>query len=230
MSLLKRIISKFFPKYGDKSYSQCGEDIIVNFILENYFGISKPVYLDVGANHPKKINNTYFFYKRGCSGVLVEPDKNLCKGLIKQRGRRDTVLNLGVGAKQDKLTFYKMSINALSSFSLEESEKIQETGVSKIISTEQIDVIPINDVLKKHNFNFVSVDVEGVDDILVDNWDFEKYRPEVICIETVEFKMGKLGKKKFGLISKIEKNGYKLYADTYINSIFIRSDKLPSKI
>ena len=50
-----------------RSYSQFGEDLIVNRIL-NLMGIEKLSYLNIGAHNPVCLNNTYFFTKRlfGC--------------------------------------------------------------------------------------------------------------------------------------------------------------------
>jgi glycosyltransferase involved in cell wall biosynthesis len=55
------------------SYSQCGEDIIIDFLL-TWLKIKNPTYLDIGANDPVKLSNTYYFYKKGSRGVLIEPD------------------------------------------------------------------------------------------------------------------------------------------------------------
>lgn len=54
-----------------KSYSQCGEDVIVDRIL-SLMGIKNPTYLDIGANDPIFRNNTYFLYEKGFSRVNIE--------------------------------------------------------------------------------------------------------------------------------------------------------------
>ncbi len=54
---------KSFFKY-EKSYSQCGEDLIVKFILRDVMGEKRNIsYMDIGANHPIRLSNTYLFYK-----------------------------------------------------------------------------------------------------------------------------------------------------------------------
>ena len=65
------------PKYR-KSYSQCGEDIIVARLLRD-MGIDMPFYVEIGTNDPVIFNNTYFFYRRGAHGVCVEPNPKLHK-------------------------------------------------------------------------------------------------------------------------------------------------------
>ena len=56
-------IYKYVNKYSKKSYAMEGEDVFLDFLFgENK---RKGFYIDVGAHHPKKISNTYFFYKKG---------------------------------------------------------------------------------------------------------------------------------------------------------------------
>jgi hypothetical protein len=42
------------------SYPQCTEDLIVNFIFENYLRTEKPTYLDIGVQIMQ--NAVYFIY------------------------------------------------------------------------------------------------------------------------------------------------------------------------
>ena len=50
-------------------YSQNGEDLILNRFLENK---EKGFFIDVGAHHPIRFSNTYFFYKKGWSGINID--------------------------------------------------------------------------------------------------------------------------------------------------------------
>jgi hypothetical protein len=66
---LTLIKNNYFDGYAIKSYSQEGEDMILQRIFEN-----QPCgfYVDVGAHHPKRFSNTYFFYKKGWRGINIE--------------------------------------------------------------------------------------------------------------------------------------------------------------
>ena len=55
------------------SYSQMGEDLVVESIFE-MLEITPKRYLDIGAADPIVFNNTYRLYRRGLRGVLVEPN------------------------------------------------------------------------------------------------------------------------------------------------------------
>jgi hypothetical protein len=61
------------------SYSAAGEDRIVLAWLEMGYrlDIRNVRYLDVGANDPSVLSNTFLLYQLGASGVLVEPDPDL---------------------------------------------------------------------------------------------------------------------------------------------------------
>ena len=104
------------PKYK-KSYSQQGEDIIIAKLLK-IIGIKNPFYIDIGANHPIDLSNTYLFYKRGGQGILVEPDHKLCKK-IRSKRHRDICIEAGIGTERGKKKFYEFQDDDLGTFSEE---------------------------------------------------------------------------------------------------------------
>ena len=76
-----------------KSYSQCGEDIIVDYIF-NLRGITYPTYIDIGANDPYYLSNTALFYDKGCRGINIEPNPAMVESFGKSRPA-DINLNIG---------------------------------------------------------------------------------------------------------------------------------------
>ena len=48
-----------YSENGRVSYSQCGEDLIVQQLF-TVVGIDEVHYLDVGAHHPSYLSDTYF--------------------------------------------------------------------------------------------------------------------------------------------------------------------------
>lgn len=205
------------------SYSQCGEDLIISFIFDT-LGINKPTYLDIGAHHPTYLSNTFLFYQKGCQGVCVEPDPKLFDE-IKKRRRRDTCLNVGVGGLQTaKADFYVMSGKTLNTFSKKEAERYLSYRDKKIEKVIQIPLIPVNEIIKQYFPscpNFISLDVEGLDLPILETFDFTKYRPEIFCIETLTFSEDKSEHKIDEIIDLMNLNGYFVYGDTYINTIFV---------
>jgi FkbM family methyltransferase len=210
-------------QYSFRSYSQIGEDLIINFIF-NSKGISSINYLDIGANHPFYINNTYNFYLKGMRGINIEPNPSLFQ-LLKKYRSQDINLNIGVSDKKSELTYYHFDVPALNTFSLEEKDRYLNLG-HKLIRQEILIVDTIANVINKYCNgifpNVLFIDVEGLDFDIIKSIDFDSENvPYVICIETLSYSKDNTGVKHIELIDYIKSKGYFLYADTYVNSIFV---------
>jgi FkbM family methyltransferase len=209
---------------GKTSYAQCGEDLIVRFALD-VLRIAQPAYLDIGAYDPVKLSNTYHFYDQGASGVCVEADPDLAP-LIAAHRTRDRVLNVAVSGKdKGRREFYLMSESSLNTLSLSEAERLVREEGCTLRSTLEIEVVPISELIAQafpsRMLDFVSIDVEGGDEELITNFDFEFVRPKVFCIETLSY--SRLGGQTKSVIAAeiLNAKGYMSYADTYINTIFV---------
>jgi len=232
--LLKRLRNKFITKlfisdedkYKKTSFSQCGEDLIVKFIFD-CLGIQNPSYIDIGAHHPYFISNTALFYKNGCRGINIEPDPTLFLEFLKYRAE-DVNLNIGISDSNNKLDFYIISSPTLNTFSKKEAENYAQEGNYTIKRIEKIKVQTLKSVLDEFSNgifpHYLSLDAEGIDDIIIREIDFENNYPIVICIETISFSTSGNGVKNKDLIHFIIDKGYMLYADTHINTIFVRNE------
>lgn len=207
---------------GRKSFSQCGEDLIVRFIFDS-LRIAVPSYLDIGAHHPHYLNNTYLFYAAGGRGVNIEPDPELFAGFVAKRPR-DLNLNIGIGAAEDRLEFFVMSVRTLNTFSSDEAHQLEEGGKVRIERVLKIPVRPVNAILAEHFAeaapDFVSIDVEGLDLEILLSWDFARWRPKVFCVETITYSDQRTGIKIPEIAELLHGQGYFPFADTYVNTIF----------
>lgn len=232
MRKIATFLSKFLKKnnntdyIGNISYSQTGEDLIINFILHQ-LKLPTVTYLDVGAHHPKVLSNTFYFYNNGFRGVNIEPDPFLIEEFFKVRNE-DKNLNVGIGFKDenDLAEFFIMSDRTLSTFSREDAEKIQMYGTNKIDQIIKVPLVSINKIIEE-NFisspNLVSIDIEGLDFEVLKTFDFNKFRPEIFCIETLTYTENKTEKKLNEIIEYLLSKNYFVYSDTYINTIFVDS-------
>jgi len=227
MSLIRKIKRKMGLSVPEKkfnvSYSQCGEDLIVNFAFRE-LGLGKITYLDIGAHDALYLNNTAFFYKQGSRGVCVEPDPALFKK-IKRARPKDVCLNIGIGdGTQTEADFYIMSGKTLNTFSKEEAERYVSYGNQKIEQVIKMPLVSVNEIIKQHfkgTPDFVSLDVEGYDLVILKSFDFAKYRPKVWCIETLTYTEDHTEVKIKDTIDFLLSKGYFIYGDTYINTIFV---------
>jgi FkbM family methyltransferase len=224
---VKKISGDLSNNFQKESYSQSGEDLIVDFIF-NAIGIYSPSYIDIGAHHPYYLNNTYIFYKRGCRGINIEPDPALFDFFEKERGC-DKNLNVGIASNSGVLDFYIMNTPTLNTFSKKESEKYSKEGNYYVKEIKKINVTNIAKVIAEHNGgifpDFLTLDAEGVDEIVLKSIDYNNNKPIVICAESISFSEKGEGIKNIELIRFIESKGYMLYADTNINSIFVETSK-----
>ncbi len=220
---IKNIVKNYWFRYKpNTSYSQCGEDVVMNHLI-NWLGLSEITYLDIGTNDPKKFNNTYFFYRKSNYGVLVEPSPELCKKIIKARPN-DVCINAGVGISVDKeMKYYQMIPNTLSTTCADKADEYVSMGVKleKVIS---VPLVNINDLIFE-NFGgppvILSVDVEGLDAEIIKSIDLTKYRPTIVCAETITYSNANQEIKLDEITDYLKSNEYLVYADTYINTIFV---------
>ena len=173
--------------YGDKSYSQHGEDLaIVNIfrLLENY----RPSYLDVGAHHPTRISNTALLYSRGSRGVNVEANPNLIQAFKTQRPG-DINLNVGVSVTSGVLPFYMIDkTSGRNTFNKSEAEQFvkdyPQFKISEILNINTLTLPQIVGQCPNGVFpDFLSIDIEGQDYGLLQSVDFSVSSPKVICVE-----------------------------------------------
>ena len=223
-----KLFNAFQKHLSRQSFSQSGEDMIIDFALKA-MRIENPSYLDIGANDPFIFNNTFYFYSKGCRGVAVEPDPML-HVLLKKRRPKDTNLNIGVsGGRRETLPFYIMSNPTLNSFSKNEAIRYSQSGFYKICNVIEVQLIPISEIFTNYfddkSPDILSIDVEGMDFEIIKSIDFKKYRPLIICVETLTFSETREIKKISEIGEYLIANGYFIYADTHINSIFIDEKK-----
>lgn len=147
---------KFVPVR--ETYSQAGEDIIVERLLSQRSSHGM-IYIDVGANHPTRLSNTYKFYRKGWRGLVIEPNRTLLN--MHRRIRPDDQhLAIGCGERPELLEFRHAESHVLSSFSREKMKTNEVNG------TELIPVLRLDDCigcLNKAEVGILSVDVEGLD-------------------------------------------------------------------
>lgn len=171
------------------SYAQNREDIILAaFFEETQTGF----YVDIGANDPEIDSVTKYFYERGWSGINCEPQSVHYERLFVERNR-DINLNVGVGAKKSKLTLRQYKGDGLSTLSSD--VKAEYVGNpddnTKTYTDTEVEVTTLANIFREHKtttIHFMKIDVEGFEyQVLIAN-DWNKYRPQVICIEANHIK------------------------------------------
>ena len=214
---------------GIKSYSQEGEDLI----LRRYFdGKKNGFYIDIGAYHPTQISNTYYFYRKGWSGINIDANPDSID-IFNKRRTRDTNLLCAVGKNGEELSFYRFqnNVSAINTFEKPMADQMIREGyaIKDIISvtTQGLSEILAKHVDPKQKIDFMSVDVEGHELSLLTSNNWDTFRPEVLLVEilgsdlTHSLSLAEL--KENPVYAYLESIGYVGFAKTY-NTVFFKSN------
>ncbi|GAB4027560.1 MAG: hypothetical protein Fur0011_5950 [Candidatus Microgenomates bacterium] len=212
--------------YQKTSYSQSGEDLILDYWINSSAGF----YVDVGANHPVMLNNTYLFYKKGWRGINIEPNPDIFK-LLNAVRPNDVNLNMGISKTNISQTFYSINPPTMSTFSKNKAIKFQKNGYN-LLSTQKIKCLSLKSLLKRYlpkdtPLDILNIDVEGTEDLVIMSNDWNKYRPKFLILETVNHLPTYKINKKYDYLMK--SYYYHKFADTYINTIYISDEYMNYK-
>jgi hypothetical protein len=174
-------LEKYF--YNKKSYSQFGEDIFIsNFFKKKIF---KGVYLDIGAFNPIKYNNTLLLYKNGWSGTNIDLNQSSID-LFNIVRPNDNNICAAISNKIEKVKVYIENIfSPLNTISKIRSKELNTNSINKnlyFIKTKRI-----NDLIK-NKFDFLNIDIEGMDLKVLKSINLNFYKPKLICIEVLNSK------------------------------------------
>lgn len=205
------------PRFGDKSYSQHGEDFMLLNLTE-LLDIPKARWIEFGSNNPEIDSNTKLLYDRGHRGVNVEANPNLIQAFYERRPE-DINLNVGVGVNSGILPFYMVDDHSgLNSFCKAEIERIN-MPITKVLD---LPVRTVKDLLDTYCGGIwpeiLFTDVEGLDHDILASCEFTSdNKPHLICSEIRPWESQRT---KDLLISK----GYFVYCRMTANLIFIRNE------
>jgi FkbM family methyltransferase len=218
--ILIEIKKKIFDELIKKTYSQHGEDLIIDKLLnykENGF------YIDIGAYDPNRFSNTKRFYLKGWQGINIEPNTKNYRKFISQRSR-DINLNVGIGNVNDELKYYYFFPETLSTFSVDESNQYIKEGY-KLIEIRQVQVNKLKDVLTQHKISrkidFMNIDTEGFELNVLKSNDWNKFRPSIICIESAKHTNAVKSNHEITIHKFLIKQKYKVAYRNELNSIYI---------
>lgn len=150
-----------------------------------YFGGRVGRFLDVGAGDGLRYSNTEPLLRAGWSGVMIEPAISQLRWLIQNHGKNERVeiIPAALLTSEDPDGVYVLRDGGdYSSFSLAHAEKISKHSNGNVTFRERkAACIHWGDVFGC--FEFINIDVEGMNTELLRELPFERLKPEMICIE-----------------------------------------------
>ena len=172
---------KFYIKR--KTYSQCGED---KFIY-NYFKkkITLGSYVDLGAFNPIKYSNTCLLFQNGWNGINIDLNQTSIDyfNIIRPN---DINICAAIGNDKKKVKIYIESIfSPLNTISKNRSKNLTSKNIRKNFYYTKTK--KFNDLIEA-KFDFLNIDLEGVDFEVLKTINLNFYKPKLICIEVLEKK------------------------------------------
>jgi hypothetical protein len=158
----------------------------------------------------------------GWFGINIDPMPGV-KKIFKHVRPRDINLEIGVGANSKSLTYYQFNEPALNTFSLDEVRK-KTSNKYWVVEENKIQVLRLEEILDKYlpqniNIDFMSIDVEGMDEEVAKSNNWSKYRPNYLILEILDETLSTINHN--GTYRFIIDQGYRLEHKTY-NSYFFK--------
>ena len=162
----------FFTK--KESYSQFGEDIIINKYFKSFIG----TYVDIGCYHPIKYSNTALFYKKGWSGTNIDLNQTSIS-LFNFSRLRDKNILACLSSKEEWVDVYLD--NEFSALNSTNKENIKNFKINNFKKNKiKTKIFP---KIIKQKFDFLNIDCEGNDYKILKTINLKKFKPKLICVE-----------------------------------------------
>jgi len=191
------------------SFSQYGEDLIVLNFFERVGLKNGGFYIDIGAYHPTFISNTHLLHTKGWSGLCVDLCEEKLKWFKHKRGSKVQTVCAAISDGESDLKVsvfkHKRVLSEIDTLNKEVALQNRKKRGYDFVEEELVS-LNINDLLKEvdKEIDFLNIDIEGIDQLVLGCLDFTRFKPKVILFEDNE---------NFGgsteTINMLLNNGYK---------------------
>jgi FkbM family methyltransferase len=190
-----------------ESFAQNGEDTLAwDYFAHKTDGF----FVEVGANHPTELSQTWFLEQRGWRGVLVEPIPACCEKLRAVR-KGSVVCEAAAGAPEQvgQATFNVAQSDVWSHL----GEENKDLPLSSRIKVAVRTLDSIIDEAGAPRVDLLSIDTEGMELAVLRGFDLRKRRPALVLLED--------HMESLSLFFYMRRQGYKLIKRTGPNNWWV---------
>lgn len=169
-------------------YSQNSEEKIIL----DYFGSKTGTFLDIGANDGRTFSNSLALIERGWKGSLIEASPRAFEKLKQEhQGKGLELNNIALASDDGYITLHEsgslLGLNDVALVSSAVSSEVRRWD-SLNLEFEEIEVpcLSFKSFLKLSSyktFDFISIDIEGMELEVLPQMDFEKLQTKMVCAE-----------------------------------------------
>ena len=141
-------------------------------------------YVDVGCYHPIHRSNTYLLHKKNWNGINIDTSQ-FSIDLFNHMRPDDLNYNCAISNKNEIISlFYQKELSQLSTTDKDQAETVFQGHIKeKSIQAFTLDEILNRDKFKDVKIDFLDIDVEGTDLKVLEGLSFDKFKPELVCVE-----------------------------------------------
>jgi FkbM family methyltransferase len=152
-------------------------------IIRDYFGDKRSgVFLDVGANHYRNENNTYFLEKsQGWSGVAIDALAELEEDYKRHRPRTRFVAMFVSDVADTSVEFFVPRDNMSSSSTAAATVRSGSPGARRLVQSTTLDAVLHQAGIDR--IDFMSMDIELSEPKALAGFDIDRFQPALVCIE-----------------------------------------------
>jgi FkbM family methyltransferase len=173
-----------------QSYSQFGEDILIEAYLEKRKGLR---YIDIGCLWPVQHSNTYRFYQAGGGGLCIDPNPDMARLFADQRPR-DVFVNAGVSSRDGEMTYSMFENPVFNTFETARRDRLiaQDRPGRRMVGETIVPVRRLDTILAENGWwsqgaetDVLCIDVEGHEQDVLESAALERLKPRLIVFELI---------------------------------------------
>lgn len=194
-------------------FPQYVEDALRHAYLRD---INRGYFVEVGANQPQALSQTFALEQRGWTGVLVEPQPDLADELRRRRSAKV----FAEACTSSRNAGSRMTLHLAGGHSsFDRNLNLAEVKPHAAISVPTRTLNQILTDAGAQNIDFLSIDVEGHELDVLDGLDLKRWRPRLILIEDLLLHLR--------LHRYLTRRGYRWFRRTGINNWYVPASVRP---
>jgi FkbM family methyltransferase len=200
----ERLFANYISRIKNKNYSQFYQDLFITYYFKNK---RDGYFVEFGACDGIHLSNTYYLEKElNWTGILSEPAKIWHKALL--NNRKCIINNNCITALSGEQIYFSettrpelSTINSYLRNDLHSSRRV-------IKEKYRVDTLTLNELLVQNDappeIDVISIDTEGGEIEILEQFDFQKYKVQILIVEH-NYDHGRKSK----LIKLLAKQNYK---------------------
>lgn len=227
MIAINKLASALFSGSIKGHFGQWAEDVLIRKLFDKTKKTG--VYLDIGSYHPFTHSNTAYFWMKGWHGFNVDANPHTVKLFNKYRPTDANIwaaiipaVDYESGIRQVSLMLpskadYSSGVVAAGTVN---NSVGNERGFSE---TQEVPAVSVASLLKNKdikNIDYLNIDIEGYDEVILSEIDFSIITPTVVTVEDYSDNFDQLVNSR--ITSLMKGHGYALAGRAGPTSVFLK--------